>query len=102
MGGLTYARAELSTVRGAISAGWRRSNGAFELDVAVPPNTRATVSVPKLGEADPMISEGGVTVWNRGEPIGSRAGINGSHQTDEAVVFDVGSGDYSFMKGREE
>ena len=47
VGGLTYARAELNTVRGAISSGWRRNNGTFELDVAVPPNTRATVSVPQ-------------------------------------------------------
>ena len=49
-----------------------------------------------------MISEGGVTVWNGGEPVGSRPGINGARQEVEAVVFDVGSGDYSFMKGREE
>ena len=100
VGGLRYARAELSTVRGAIAAGWRRDNGTFELDVAVPPNTRATVSVPKLGEADPMISEGGVTVWSRGGRVGSHPGINGSHEEDEAVVFEVGSGDYSFAKGR--
>ena len=102
VGGLTHARAELSTVRGAISAGWRRDNGTFELDVAVPPNTRATVSVPKLGEVDPVISEGGMTVWNRGEPIGGRPGINGAHQEDGTVVFDVGSGDYSFKKGKGE
>ena len=99
VGSLSYARAELSTVRGAISAGWRRNNGTFELDVAVPPNTRATVSVPRLGDADPMISEGGVTIWNRGEPIGSRPGINGARQHDESIVFEVGSGDYSFAKG---
>ncbi len=99
VGGLTHARAEVSTVRGAISAGWRRDNGTFELDAAVPPNTRASIRVPKLGEADPMVAEGGVTVWSRGEPAGSHPGITGARQTDEAVVFDVGSGDYSFVKG---
>ena len=99
VGGLTHAGAEVSTVRGAVSARWRHDNGAFELDAAVPPNTRATVSVPKLGEADPMVSEGEVTVWSRGRPVGSRPGITGARQTDEAVVFDVGSGDYSFVKG---
>ena len=99
VGGLTHARAEVSTIRGAVSAGWRHDDGTFGLDVAVPPNTRASIRVPKLGEADPMVAEGGVTVWSRGEPAGSRPGITGARQTDEAVVFDVGSGDYSFVKG---
>ena len=99
VGGLTHARAEVSTVRGDISAGWRRENGAFELDVAVPPNTRAKVRIPKLGEADPSISEGGVTVWWRGEHVEGRPGIDGARDEATAVVFDVGSGDYSFTKG---
>ncbi|MYJ35580.1 MAG: Bacterial alpha-L-rhamnosidase [Acidimicrobiaceae bacterium] len=99
VGGLTHARAEVSTVRGDISAGWRRENDTFELDVAVPPNTRASVRVPKLGEADPSITEGGVTVWNRGEPVPGRPGVTGARDDEQAVVFDVGSGDYSFTKG---
>ena len=78
VGGLTRARADLSTVRGAISASWRRDNGTFELDVAVPPNTRATVRIPKLHETDPLISESGATVWNRGEPVAGRPGIAGA------------------------
>lgn len=99
VGDLTHARAEMSTIRGTVSAGWRHDDGTFELDVAVPPNTRASIRVPKLGEADPMVAEGGMTVWNRGEPAGRRPGITGARHTDEAVVFDVGSGDYSFVKG---
>ncbi len=99
VGGLTHARAEVSTARGTVSAGWRHDDGAFRLDAAVPPNTRASIRVPTLGDADPMVSEGGVTVWNRGEPAGSHPGITGARQTDEAVVFEVGSGDYSFVKG---
>ena len=99
VGGLTHARAEVSTVRGTISAAWRRGDGTFELDAAVPPNTRASIRVPKLGEADATITEGGVPVWDRGEPTGDRPGITGARQTGEAVVFDVGSGDYTFAKG---
>ena len=100
VGGLTHARAELSTVRGAISTSWRRHNGTFELDVAVPPNTRATVRIPKVGEAHPLISEGGVTVWNRGEPVTDRPGIAAARDEADAVVFDVGSGDYAFVSAR--
>ena len=76
VGGLAHARAELSTVRGAISASWRRDGGTFDLDVAVPPNTRASVRIPKLEEADPLTSpRAGWTVWNRGEPVAGRPGI---------------------------
>ena len=100
VGGLTHARAELSTVRGAISASWRSDNGTFALDVAVPPNTRATVRIPKLEEKDPSISESGATVWNRGEPVAGRPGIAGARDEADAVVFDVGSGDYAFVSGR--
>ena len=97
VGGLTHARAELSTVRGAVSAGWRRDNGTFELDVAVPANARASVRIPKFGQTDPAISEGSVTVWSHGEPVAGRPGIAGALDEGEAVLFDVGSGDYAFV-----
>ncbi len=99
VGGLAHARADLSTVRGAISASWRRDDGTFELDVAVPPNTRASVRIPKLEDMDPLISEGGVTVWNRGEPVAGRPGIAEARAEAAAVVFEVGSGDYAFVSG---
>ncbi|MCY4665467.1 MAG: hypothetical protein OXC00_12450, partial [Acidimicrobiaceae bacterium] len=64
----------------------------------VPPNTRACVRIPKLGEANPLICEGGVTVWNRGESTTDRPGITEARDEAEAVAFEVGSGDYSFTK----
>ncbi len=99
VGGLTWARAELSTVRGAISAGWRRDAGTFELEVAVPPNTRAAVRIPKLGEANPSISESGDLVWRDGAPAADRLGIASAREEADAVVFDVGSGDFVFVSG---
>ena len=99
VGGLTHARAEIGTVRGAIAASWQRDNGTFEIDVTVPPNTRARVHIPKLGEANPSIFEGGARVWNRGGPAQGRPGIDGARDEASAVVFEVGSGDYSFTKG---
>ncbi len=63
VGALRWARARIDTVPGPISSSWRRHDGAFELEVTVPPNARATVRVPKLGRAEPQISEGGEPVW---------------------------------------
>ena len=85
-------------MRGAISAGWRRGDGTFELDVAVPPNTRATVRIPKLGRGGSVDRLGGrrATVWNAtaGPSAGSSRHRPGREMMTEAVVFDVGSGDY--------
>ena len=106
VGGLTHARAAIDTVRGPISASWQRgdeasSRGLFRLDVVVPPNTRASIRIPKLAEPNPVIAEGGVTVWRYGRPVADRDGIHTTRQEPDAVVFDVGSGDYSFVSRRE-
>ena len=95
--GMRHARADVNTVRGPISAGWRREPGAFRLDAAVPPNTRAAVRVPKLGNANPSISESGRRVWHDGRPAARRPGIAGASDEADAVCFTVGSGDYSFI-----
>ncbi len=102
VGGLSRARAETDTVRGPISASWRRGDpasgrGLFRLEVSVPPNTRAAIRIPKLSEPNPVIAEGGVTVWRDGRLAAVRDGIQETRQEPDAVVFDVGSGHYSFV-----
>ena len=49
LGGLQHAGATLRTVRGDISSHWRRGESSFALDVTIPVNARARVSVPTLG-----------------------------------------------------
>lgn len=48
-GGLTSAKATLTSMYGLIASDWRIENGKFEWDIVVPPNTSATVTLP--GEA---------------------------------------------------
>ena len=100
VGGLTHARAEINTVRGPISAGWQRDGEAIRLEVAVPPNTRASIHIPRLGKRNPCIAEGGVTVWRDNGPAAARPGIAAARTDAEAVVFDLGSGEYAFVSGR--
>jgi alpha-L-rhamnosidase len=46
-GGLTFARAKLKSVYGEIASEWRIDAGKqFHLDVTIPPNATATVSLP--------------------------------------------------------
>jgi len=48
-GGLTCARATLDTLYGVLSSDWKIENGNFEYTVTVPPNTTATVHLPREG-----------------------------------------------------
>jgi len=45
-GGLTWAKVGYKSIRGPIRSEWRIEAGRFTLDVAVPPNTTATVQLP--------------------------------------------------------
>jgi alpha-L-rhamnosidase len=48
-GKFTNAQAELNTPYGIALSSWKISNGIFQLDVVVPPNTTAEVVLPKTG-----------------------------------------------------
>jgi alpha-L-rhamnosidase len=86
-GGLTSARAELLTEYGSALAGWKLDGGRLNLSVRVPPNTHGTVRLPRATLAS--VTEGG-------RPLASAAGITGSTQNGEAVVIEIGSGEYAF------
>jgi alpha-L-rhamnosidase len=98
VGDLSAAKASLETLRGTVAAKWERGDGRFALDVAIPANSRATVSVPLQAAPDATVLEGGVPVWEGGV---FRSGVPGvrSATLDEGagyVRFEVGSGTYLF------
>jgi alpha-L-rhamnosidase len=45
-GDLTFVKASHQTPYGTIVSSWKRDGGAFTLDVTIPPNTTATVTLP--------------------------------------------------------
>jgi len=55
-GGLTYARARHLTPYGLAECAWEIENGNISLDVVVPPNTTALVSLP--GSSEPPVEVG--------------------------------------------
>ena len=73
--------------RSTIASAWTRKDGAFDLRVEVPANTRATVRLPKAQLAD--VTEGG-------QPLAGGDGISGPRQDGDTVVVEVGSGAYRF------
>jgi alpha-L-rhamnosidase len=86
-GGFTSAKASHQTVYGRVSSAWTLKDGKFELAVEVPANTRATVRLPKAQLAG--VTEGGQALAGGGV-------IAGARQDGDAVVVEVGSGQYRF------
>ena len=101
-GDLTAAAGSLGTVHGRLAVEWRREPEQFSLAVSLPPGVRGSVSVPALGHAAFRIEEHGALVWQQEGAEGSPGpwpvtGIAGAAADGEAVVFEVGSGDYRFL-----
>ena len=89
-GGFTSVKASHETMYGPASSAWTLKDGRFELAVEVPPNAQATVRLPKAQLAS--VTEGG-------QALAKGNGITDSRQEGDAVVVDVGSGQYRFAYG---
>ncbi|HZE95065.1 MAG TPA: family 78 glycoside hydrolase catalytic domain [Gemmatimonadales bacterium] len=85
--GLTSASASLETAYGTLQSAWRVEGQRFALEVTVPANTFAEVT---LWDARlDAVREGGF-------PLNARDGVRAARQRGNDVVVDVGSGRYSF------
>lgn len=80
-GDLTYARASHESAYGRIESGWTRKDGTFRLEVKIPANTSATVTLP--AEAKATITEGGKPATLTG-------------RTTTHAMVEIGSGHYVF------
>lgn len=89
-GGFTKVKAAHNTMYGTVSSAWILSDETFELAVEVPPNTRATVRLPRTQLAN---------VQESGQALGNRNGISNARQDGESVTVEIGSGRYLFKCG---
>ena len=96
LGDLTHAEASIKTIRGIISSSWMRTKDSFVLEVEIPVNSTAKVSVPTLGLKSFAVTEGGKAIWKNDFYIDSVAGIADARRDADWVTFDVGSGSYCF------
>ncbi|OMF27578.1 alpha-L-rhamnosidase [Paenibacillus sp. FSL H8-0548] len=87
--GIRWAEGSLETLYGKVSSKWSCSeDGAFTLDVSIPPNTSAHIIFPDAAA--------GTVVTESGAALNEAAGIE--VVTDEAasIAVKAGSGSYSF------
>jgi alpha-L-rhamnosidase len=88
VGDLTWVRAAYDSIRGRITCEWKRDPGEFTLRTTIPPNTTATVSLPAKSASD--VTESGVSAE-------LSPGVKFVRQEPGQVVYEVGSGAYSFQ-----
>lgn len=84
-GGLTHAKGRYRSIRGEIGIAWRDADDAFELDLTVPPNASATVTLPYAGE-----------VTESGRSLADCDGVSGVHVVEGRVQLRVTAGTYAF------
>jgi alpha-L-rhamnosidase len=99
LGDLSHVSASLRTVRGLVSSSWRKEKDSLTLDVVVPVNSQAKVSVPMLGWENPVIREDDEVIYKNGSYVHGVAGISSGMKEDDYVTFELGSGSYSFGIG---
>jgi alpha-L-rhamnosidase len=83
--GLTWANTSYHCIRGVISTAWTNLNNTFNLEVVIPPNTRAQVYVPTTNAI--AITESGVLAVNS-------PGVTYLGLSNGCALYSVGSGRY--------
>jgi alpha-L-rhamnosidase len=94
---LQWASATVETVRGKVSCSWTQSPGVVTVDVEVPVGAVAKVVVPPKEEmTGVVVREGDHVVWDKGQYVPGSDGVTGAARGAGGIVFEVGSGRYSF------
>jgi alpha-L-rhamnosidase len=95
-GGLTFAEGTVPTVKGLITTRWeKKADGRFSLSVTVPPNTRATIYIPKLTKGNLAVTESGKVLWPATSQV-SDPGVLAVSEEDSSIKCLVGAGVYKF------
>ncbi len=84
---LTYAKATYQSMYGEIVSGWRLENGEMNMEVAIPPNTTATLVLPNALQD---------RVTEKGIRLGEAEGVRIVALHENRMTLDLESGTYQF------
>jgi alpha-L-rhamnosidase len=97
-GGLNFAGGAVPTVKGLITTRWEKeAGGRFSLSVNVPPNTRASVFIPKPSKGKFAIVESGKSLWPAKSELND-SGVIAILEEDLFIKCLVGAGTYKFVR----
>src|SRR5262249_28249588 len=87
VGDVRWAEAAFDSAHGRVESRWRHADGGIAIEVVVPPNVSADITLPT---GDPArVTESGV-------PLAAAPGIVLDRVTADRLVLRVGSGRYAF------
>lgn len=78
--GLDYVDASYNSVTGLIKSNWKRDGNKLEWKITIPANSSAVLYIPKMFNVKPV----------------SQGGVHSVDEKDNAVVVEIGSGEYMF------
>ncbi|HWX22429.1 MAG TPA: alpha-L-rhamnosidase N-terminal domain-containing protein [Candidatus Binatia bacterium] len=97
-GGLTFAEGTVPTVKGLITTRWEQSaDGRFALWVNVPPNTCASIYIPKPSKGNFTITESGKPLWPAKSEV-EDPGVLAVSEEAASIKCLAGAGAYRFSK----
>jgi len=96
LGDMKSAEASVKTMRGKVSSVWKRDMNSITINVSIPANSWADVSIPKMDLSEVVIKEGSETVWDDGSFVEGIPGVLAANEHEDYIAFEVGSGLYSF------
>ncbi len=86
--GLHFTNSSYRSLYGNIVSNWKKSNAQFNWQISIPANTSATIYIPAPTEK---------AVFEDGQLAMSKQGIQFIKMDGQNAVFEIGSGNYSFL-----
>lgn len=104
VGNLTSCNATVNTIRGNVVSNWRvGKDKVFTLEVTIPANATANVSIPKMGYNEQwVVRESRGLCWKNRAYADGTDGITGGADDGDFITLEVGSGVYTFQAGTKE
>ena len=87
VGDINYVKGTRRTIYGNIDSEWKKTHGAFEIRISIPPNTTATIHLPASEKSRIFANEQPVSVNTELKVLGF---------TNGRAIIKTGSGDYKF------
>ncbi len=85
---VTWAKGHFDSPYGRIVSNWKREGRKLTMEVTIPANTTATVFIP---------AKDATSVRESGKPVAKAEGVKFTSRENGTVVFEVGSGTYTFV-----
>ena len=94
---LRFVTGAIYTPRGTINCGWSRSARSVSLDVTIPVNAQAEIHLPKFDWEGITLTENDNQIYDGQKFLTGMSGIQMVEETQNEVIINIGSGQYSFQ-----